>query len=124
MKYRPDDAEVLDAVASLLEDEVMAAVPANLAHQVRVAANLCRLLQRQEALEPAALGRERAALLDLLGAVGAPGVDVADLRLELDRRLRGRDPDLDPDAVWEVLVATARDDLAVAKPGYDSWQLG
>lgn len=124
MKYRPDDSELLDAVASLLEGPVMAAVPTGLAHQVRVAANLCRILQRQQALEPAALERERAALLEVLGPAAEPGRDVAGLRAELDRRLRAGDPDLDMGAVWEALVATARDDLATAKPGYDSWPGG
>lgn len=118
MKYRPDDGELLDAIASLLEEEVMAAVGPGLQHKVRVAANLARILQRQQALEPGALERERAGLAALLGQGG----DVRELRAELDRRLRRDPPDLDPTVVWDLLVAVARDDLASAKPGYDSWQ--
>jgi hypothetical protein len=118
MKYRPTDAELLDAIAGLLENDVMAAVPPHLQHQVRVAANLARILERQQALEPPALQRERDALARLLQTDG----ELADLRAELDRRLRADDADLDEVAVWEVLVATARDDLATAKPGYDSWE--
>ncbi len=118
MKYRPDDAELLDAIASLLEDEVMPAVGPGLQHKVRVAANLARILQRQQGLESAALGRERQALGRLLGCDG----EVRDLRAELDRRLRSGDTELADDDVWAVLVATARDDLAAAKPGYDAWE--
>ncbi len=118
MKYRPDDAELLDAIASLLEEEVMPAVGPGLQHKVRVAANLSRILQRQEALEPAALEREKQALASLLRKEG----DVKQLRAELDRRIREGDPALDRAQVWEVLVATARDDLAAAKPGYDAWE--
>jgi hypothetical protein len=121
MKYRPDDAELLAAIAGLLEDEVMGAVPPALAHKVRVAANLARILERQEELEPGALRRERDRLAALLGR---DGVEVTQLRAELDRRLRGGDAaldQLDESDVWEVLVATARDDLSVAKPGYDFW---
>lgn len=118
MKYRPSDAEVLDAIASLLEEEVMAAVGPELQHKVRVAANLARILQRQERLEPAAAERERASLAALLGKDGP----LRELRVELNSRLRDRDSDLDEAAAWQVLVATARDDLAAAKPGYDAWE--
>jgi hypothetical protein len=124
VKYRPSDAELLDAVASLLEEQVMPAVPAGLAHQVRVAANLCRILQRQEAIEPAARQRERQALLEVLDPGGDPGWSLPGLRAELDRRIRAGDPHLERRLVWETLVATARDDLAAAKPGYDVWELG
>lgn len=117
MKYRPDDAELLDVIAELLEDQVLGAVPPALQHQVRVAANLLRILQRQQELEAAALERERAALSRLLGHGG----NVPGLRAELDRRIRDDDSTLDPDEVWDVLVATARDDLATAKPGHDAW---
>jgi hypothetical protein len=118
MKYRPDDAELLDAIAGLLEEQILGSVPPALQHQVRVAANLTRILQRQQALEPEALMRERSRLSDLLGRDG----DVAELRAELDRRIREDDPTLDPSRLWEVLVATARDDLATAKPGHDAWE--
>jgi hypothetical protein len=116
MKFRPTDAELLDAIAGLLEDQVMGAVGPDLRHQVRVAANLARILQREAALEPAALERERAALGNLLGRQGT----VRELRQTLDERLRRATGD-DPEA-WAVMVATARDDVAVAKPGYDSWE--
>lgn len=117
MKYRPDDAELLDAIASLLEDEVLGAVGPELQHKVRVAANLARILQRQQGLEAAALEREREALAGLLGRQG----DVRELRAELNDRLR-RGGDMDDAAVWESLVAVARDDLATAKPRYDAWE--
>lgn len=121
MKYRPDDAELLDAIAALLEEEVMPAVGPGLQHKVRVAANLVRILQRQQALESPARQREHDALAALLGGGGDNG-DVRELRAELDRRLRQGDAGLDDRAVWDLLVAVARDDLAAAKPGYDSWE--
>ena len=118
MKYRPDDAELLDAIAGLLEDQVLKAVPPALQHQVRVAANLARILQRQQALEPAARAAERARLATLLSHDG----ELEALRADLDRRIRDGDPALDPSDLWDALVATARDDLATAKPGYDAWE--
>lgn len=118
MKYRPNDGELLDAIASLLEEEVLPAVGPELQHKVRVAANLARILQRQQEIEPAALERERRTLATLLGRDG----DLTTLRADLDRRLRDDDAGLGDQAVWEALVATARDDLAAAKPGYDTWE--
>ena len=94
----------------------MGAVGPDLRHRVRVAAHLARLLQRQAALEPAALGRERTALARYLGVEGTGD----ELRTAHDERLRRTDGD-DPEA-WALLVATARDDVAVAKPGYDDWE--
>lgn len=129
MKYRPTDAELLDAIATLLEEEVLPVVPATIRHKVRVAANLARILERQQALEPEALERERARIVELLGADDPePGTGgLVRLRAAFDRRIRaeawrgGEPGDFEPRA-WEVLVATARDDVAVAKPGHDSWE--
>ena len=65
MQYRPDAAELLDAIASLLEGDVITAVPPHLQHQVRVSANLCRILQREATLAPGndAAERERLAAM-------------------------------------------------------------
>lgn len=120
MKYRPDDAELLDAIAALLEHEVLPAVGPEVQHKVRVAANLARILQRQQTIEANALERERQGLARLLGNHG----DVRSLRAELDRRLREGDATLDEEKAWELLVSVARDDLAAAKPGYDAWEGG
>ncbi|MGH9169758.1 MAG: DUF6285 domain-containing protein [Acidimicrobiales bacterium] len=116
MRYRPTDGELLEAIALLLEDHVLGSVGPELRHQVRVAANLVRILQRQSELEPSALERERASLAGLLGREGT----LAELRETLDERLQEATGD-DPEA-WAILMATARDDLAVAKPGYDEWE--
>ena len=126
MKYRPDDGELLAAIADLLEAEVLPAVGPHLQHKVRVAANLIRILERQQSLEPAAREQERMALAVLLEPSGgaSDGATLDSLRAELDRRIATGDPSLDARQVWEVLVATARADLAVAKPGYDSWTGG
>jgi hypothetical protein len=118
VRYRPDDGELLEAMAALLDDEVLPAVPAELAHKVRVAANLARILQRSAALEAANLVREQLQLSRLLTAQG----DVATLRAELDRRLRDVSDDLPDGAVWQALVDITRGDLSVAKPGYDGWE--
>ena len=94
----------------------MGAVGPELRHEVRVAANLARILQRQADLEAAALERERASLSRVLGRDGTVG----ELRRALDERIRRASGD-DSDT-WTILVAIARDDVAIAKPGYDAWE--
>jgi hypothetical protein len=120
MQYRPDAAELLDAVASLLEDDVITAVPAHLQHQVRVAANLCRILQRESRLAVSNDAAERERLAALLGS-DAPG-DLPSLRAALIARLDDEAPlDAALDrSIRESLLATLRADLAIAKPGYDT----
>ncbi|HWE55032.1 MAG TPA: DUF6285 domain-containing protein [Acidimicrobiales bacterium] len=116
MKYRPDDAELLAAIAELLEDQVMAAVPPALQHQVRVAANLARIMERGHALEPDANERAESALAYLTGSDG----DLAEQVRVLNERIE--EGSFSHPAVWDALVGICRDDLAVAKPGYDAWE--
>lgn len=121
MQYQPSADELLAAIAELLEDELLPALPDALKHKCRVAANLARILERQERLGPDAAARERERLRALVGTA-----DDASDSFELSRRLAGRlraddDPDLQPRA-WDALVAIARDDLAIAKPGHDAWE--
>jgi hypothetical protein len=123
MQYEPSAAELLAAIAELLEDEVLPAVPASLTHKARVAANLARILEREETLGPAAAARERERLAALVGDDDAQGGDdVVALAARLAERVRTDD---DPDfslRAWEALVAICRDDLAIAKPGHDAWE--
>ncbi|CAB4593392.1 MAG: hypothetical protein F2534_19995 [Actinobacteria bacterium] len=118
MQYRPDADELLDAVADLLERQVIAAVPPHLQHQVRVAANLCRILQREAQLGTTNDDAERHRLAALLGHDGS----LLELRAELAARLDDPAPlDAVTDrAVRDALLATVRADLAIAKPGYDA----
>ena len=118
VQYRPTAAELLHSVADLLEDEVLTSVPLAQQHQVRVATNLARILEREAVLSSVALAREHDLLAGLLGHDG----EVPNLSAELAGRLRaGDDPTFERDA-WRALVAIARDDLAIAKPGHDAWE--
>ena len=122
MKFRPDDAELLDAIAQLLEEEVLPTAPGPVQHKVRVAANLTRILQRQAGMEADAQERERTSLAQLLypGRPESANGGLDGLRAELDARLWAG-AELTPE-IWASLVATARDDLAVSKPGHDAWE--
>src|SRR5262245_44349559 len=122
MQYEPSAAELLAAIAELLEDEVQGAVPATLTHKTRVAANLARILERQEALGPAAAARERERLAALAGLGGDAGDDTVELARQVAQRIRTDDDPAFERRAWDALVAICRDDLAIAKPGHDAWE--
>ena len=118
MQYRPTAAELLDAIADLLTNEVLPVVPSEVQHKVRVAANLSGILRDEWRLGPAADERERERLGKLLGADGS----LEALRSDLADRLRASDDSAFDTEAWGVLVATSRDELAIAKPGHDGWE--
>lgn len=131
MQYQPGAAELLATIAEVLEDDLLPVLPDAERHRGRVAASLTRILQREAELGAETAARERERLAALLGHVDdSDGGDDADadtdaaaaLSRELVERIRADDtPDFQRQA-WEALVAIARDDLAIAKPGYDSWE--
>ena len=120
IEYEPSAEQLLAAIAELLEDEVLAAVPDALKHKCRVAGNLARILERQEAMGPAGAARERERLAALVGTAGS--ADTVELSRQLAQRIKTDD---DPDfqrSAWDALVAICRQDLAIAKPGHDAWE--
>ncbi len=118
MQYRPTAEELLSAIAELLDEELLPVLPEALKHKCRVAANLARILEREQRLGAEASACEHDRLASLLGSEG----DVATLSVKLAERLRSDDDPVFQDRAWEDLVAVARDDLAIAKPGHDSWE--
>lgn len=117
MQDRPTAAELLREIADLLEGQLLAATSGPLQHQVRVAGNLARIVQRELELGREANFRERALLAELLGADGS----TAELNAELAARLRAND---DPElarAAWPVLLSATLDKLAIDKPGHDAY---
>ncbi|MBA3604562.1 MAG: DUF6285 domain-containing protein [Actinomycetota bacterium] len=116
MQFPPAPGELLGAIAALLTDQVLAAVPEELVHQVRVAAHLAALLERETRLGPAAAARERELLAALLG------VDADDPAAVLAARLRAEDDADFERRAWDALVEVTRQDLAIAKPGHDAWE--
>jgi hypothetical protein len=121
MQFEPSAEELLAAVAELLEDELLPVVPDELKHKCRVAANLVRILEREERLGPDAAVRERERLRELLGESAGEG-DVVELSRRLSHRIGSDDDPAFQRRTWDALVAVARADLAIAKPGHDAWE--
>lgn len=120
MQDRPTASELLAAIADLLENDVLAATKGGLQHQVRVAGNLCRILEREARLGAAADARENELLAQALGEPPA-GRDALALSQALVARLdAGADAALAARS-WRALVEIVRGKLAIAKPGHDAW---
>jgi hypothetical protein len=120
MQDRPTASELLATIADLLEGDALAATSGPLQHQIRVAGNLCRILEREARLGAAQDAREVQLLADVLGEP-AGGRDALALSSALSARLgAGADPALERRA-WNALVEIVRGKLAVAKPGHDDF---
>lgn len=116
MQDRPTAAELLRDIAGLLEGDLLGAVHGPMQHNVRVAGNLARIVQRELELGPAADERANTAFGALLGRAG----DTAELSAELARRLRAKEAGLAA-AAWPVLLEVIKDKLAIVKPGHDGY---
>lgn len=122
MQPRPTAAELLAIVAEVLDRDIVPALDGPVQHHARVAASLVAIVERELRLAPDAADAERAASLALLPGV-ASDLDLDGARAALAGALRdglGDDP-ADAARVWDTLMKVARDDLAIAKPGHDSW---
>ena len=119
MQDRPTARELLETIADLLEGDVLQATQGALRHQVRVAGNLCRILERELALGAEYERREGELLADVLGE-SADGREVRELTARLVDRLNASDPELEQRA-WPALVEIVRGKLAIAKPGHDAY---
>ncbi|MFP8878282.1 MAG: DUF6285 domain-containing protein [Myxococcota bacterium] len=125
MQDRPTAHELLASIGDLLQGELLAATSGPLKHQVRVAGNLCRILERELALQPDNDERARRRLAEVLGPDAGDG-SLDDLNRELAARLRsGSDPRLEDleleQRAWPVLLEIVRGKLAINKPGHDSY---
>jgi hypothetical protein len=116
VQFVPEAPDLLAAIGKLLDEKVLAAVPADLQHQVRVAAHLSTLIERELRLGPGNDTREDELLADLLGG------SVADPQTALSDRIRFGDDEAFEAAAWVSVVEITRHDLAVAKPGHDHWE--
>lgn len=122
MQPRPTAAELLAIVAEVLDRDIVPALDGPVQHHARVAASLVAIVERELRLAPDAADAERAASLALLPGA-ASDLDLDGARAALAGALRdglGDDP-ADAARVWDTLMKVARDDLAIAKPGHDSW---
>ena len=123
MQPRPTAEEILRDVAALLDDVLVPALSGPAQHQARVAASLIGIVHREVRLASGNDAAEREAWIDLLGDEAPADADLVALRREAANALRRglADTPAADAAVWPVLIGVTRADLAVVKPGHDSW---
>jgi hypothetical protein len=120
MQDRPTASELLETIAELLENELLAATKGPLQHSVRVAGNLCRILEREARLGAVQDAREVDLLVTVLGEPAGGRDALALSRALVDRLDAGTDAALEGRA-WPALVEIVRGKLAIAKPEHDAW---
>lgn len=91
---RPTAAELLEIIAATLSETVVPATAPHAQHQARVAANLCRILQRELEAEPRPTPSLPSSLIEC--------------------------SDAEADAAFDDVLTLVQAKLAVAKPGYDT----
>ena len=124
MQDRPTAEELLATITDYLIGEVQPNVEGTLRYHTLVAANLCRMLERETRLYPAAAANERSALRHLLEVQDQTETpdQLGQLTAQLAHRLRSGDCDRAFEAAaWQVLNDTVVAKLAINKPGYDRY---
>lgn len=123
MQPRPTQEEILRDVAALLDEVLVPALSGPAQHQARVAASLIGIVHREVQLASGNDATEREAWIEVLGDDAPVEADLLTLRRAAADALRtglADAPQTDA-AVWPVLLRTTRADLAIVKPGHDSW---
>lgn len=129
MQDRPTALELLDAVRTFIESQVVSALEGTRQFHARVAANVLAIVGRELRDGDVQLRDEWQRLTALLGSAGGgePPADAGALRValatlgqELAARLRAGDADAGPwrAAVLAHLRATAEEKLRIANPDY------
>lgn len=115
MQDQPSASELLTAIADALTNDVVPACEGGERHTARVAASLCRQIQRDLDQDPAVRDQHEAALRQLSSA--SSSATEAEVAAELDQRLRTADTTLRSRAL-PILLADARRRAELARPGY------
>jgi hypothetical protein len=126
---RPDAWELLAALRVFLSDEIAPAVPADKRFGLRVAINVCAMLEREARLGELPAREELAALSQLLGDPGRAavppdgevGVAVREMQRKLASTIRAGELDERLDEVAGVLRERLAARLRVAHPGWESF---
>jgi hypothetical protein len=120
MQDRPTASELLSSIADLLENQVLGATQGALRHSVRVAGNLCRILEREAEAGAALEQREVELLAAVLGETPA-GRDALALSRALAERLDTSGDHALEKRAHAALAEIVRGKLRIAKPGHDAY---
>ena len=118
MREQPTAAELIDAVAGFITNEIAPTLSGRLAFHARVAANALAIVRRELEQGPAADAADAARLKALLGMEG----DNSALTEELCRRIETGEIAADDPALIDHLWATTLATVAVDQPNYGTYR--
>lgn len=118
MQNRPTAAELIGAVATFVEKDVMPGMGGALGFQCRVAVNALRIIERELELAPDLRAEEVSGLTKLLGDTG----DLDELNLELCRRIRDGDISIDDPDLLAHLKQTTLGKASIDNPRYSGYR--
>ncbi len=118
MREQPSAAELIDAVAGFITNELAPTLTGRLAFHARVAANALAIVRRELEQGPAADLADAARLTALLGMEG----DNTALTEELCRRIETGAIAADDPALIDHLWATTLATVAVDQPNYGTYR--
>ena len=118
MREQPSAAELIDAVAGFITNELAPTLTGRLAFHARVAANALAIVRRELEQGPAADRADAARLTALLGVDG----DNTTLTEELCRRIETGEIAADDPALIDHLWATTLATVAVDQPNYGTYR--
>ena len=118
MREQPSAAELIDAVAGFITNELAPTLTGRLAFHARVAANALAIVRRELEQGPAADRADAARLTALLGMDG----DNTTLTEELCRRIETGEIAADDPALIDHLWATTLATVAVDQPNYGTYR--
>lgn len=118
MQDEPSAQSILDLAIAHLRDNVLPTLDTRAKFEMRVTLNALQLVRRTLELAPDSDAREAARLRGLLGEAG----DLRALNEILCARIRSGAMDLTTPGLWEHLLATAKEKLAVDQPTYAAYK--
>ncbi len=118
MQEQPEGAELLDAVISLLREEVVPALDGRLAFDVRVAARAASIVKRELELGPSLEAQAKERLRALLQL---DSDDLEELNTALCERLEAGELGLESPGLTEHLWQATLHQLAIDQPRYPGY---
>lgn len=118
MQNRPTAAELIGAVATFLESDVMPGLQGAVRFQCRVSVNALRIVERELDQVPGLDAAEVTRLTELLGATG----DIEELNLALCQRIQDGDIAIDDPDLLAHLKQTTLGKASIDNPRYSGYR--